>query len=333
MPIKDLDEIPLRSKKIQEISQEAFKLPIPSTNFRTHLPNTHFLDSVNTPDISLTVHITTGDLEMKININPFAKLSEIRGIIARDYPESILSHQVFVSATGQQLEDEATLADCGLKGGPDSRINLKYTGKFKGEKHSRETLQKRMYELEQALREKDRILEQFRRQRHTSDSRYGGSSRDGSTTSPKTSLSNSNTVVRRISNESNSMAAAWKSMARGPSSVRGPGSREDSLPGAGGVPQRLRVTGAEEYNGMYVLQRDMWNGKPLYQKLNQEKCIRWFRNAWLIDDEVRDEPLGVAVWRKSTRHPGSKNQEWIVFKDNQWTDCSELRVTPVSEVR
>lgn len=325
MRIDDLEQMPERSKTIQTIASEAFVLNVPNTDFRSRFPNIDFLRQGTVADINLTVHITTGDIEMKICISPMAKISEVRGIIARNYPGSIVANQVFKSTTGQQFKDEQTLSECGL--GNNSKVFLRSKVK-----HTRQYIENQIVELQNELSDAYRQIENMGGDhnanragaRHVSESvssannnrydrnrdydRNGG--RKGRANARRLNSSNTHNSSPKTSTISHSNATA----------------REDS---GSSVPPKLVVTGAEEYNGTYLVQKQKWNSKPLYKKANNSKCIRWFRNAWLIDDEVRDEPLGVAVWRRQTRHPGAKNQEWIVFKDNQWTDCSELRVTSV----
>jgi len=340
MRIDDLEQMPQRSKTIQSIAGEAFALTIPTTDFKSRFPNIDFLRQGTVADINLTVHITTGDIEMKICISPVAKLSEVRGIIARNYPGSIVGNQMFKSTTGQQFRDEQTLAECGL--GNNSKLFLRSKVK-----QTRQNLENQVMELQGELNEAHRLIDSLRNgggPRHGSESmssnqrnydrnqrdydRHGGrknrnndrgrrfNSGNTHNSSPKTSTISQSNATAKFGDNAVSDVDIGPNM----SSARDDGA---------GVPPKLVVSGAEEYNGTYLLQRENWNSKPLYKKANNSKCIRWFRNAWLIDDEVRDEPLGVAVWRRQTRHPGAKNQEWIVFKDNQWTDCSELRVTPV----
>jgi len=326
MRIDDLEQMPQRSKTIQSIAGEAFALTIPTTDFKSRFPNIDFLRQGTVADINLTVHITTGDIEMKICISPVAKLSEVRGIIARNYPGSIVGNQMFKSTTGQQFRDEQTLAECGL--GNNSKLFLRSKVK-----QTRQNLENQVMELQGELNEAHRLIDSLRNgggPRHGSESmssnqrnydrnqrdydRHGGRKNRNNDRGRRFNSGNTHNSSPKTSTISQSNATSRKKKAR-----------DDGA----GVPPKLVVSGAEEYNGTYLLQRENWNSKPLYKKANNSKCIRWFRNAWLIDDEVRDEPLGVAVWRRQTRHPGAKNQEWIVFKDNQWTDCSELRVTPV----
>jgi len=321
MRIDDLEQMPQRSKTIQSIAGEAFALTIPTTDFKSRFPNIDFLRQGTVADINLTVHITTGDIEMKICISPVAKLSEVRGIIARNYPGSIVGNQMFKSTTGQQFRDEQTLAECGL--GNNSKLFLR--SKIK---QTRQNLENQVMELQGELNEAHRLIDSLRNgggPRHGSESmssnqRNYDRNRDYDRHGGRKNRNNDRGRISQSNIYSSKAVFSTSSGSMVPYEARDDGS---------GVPPKLVVTGAEEYNGTYLLQRENWNSKPLYKKANNSKCIRWFRNAWLIDDEVRDEPLGVAVWRRQTRHPGAKNQEWIVFKDNQWTDCSELRVTPV----
>eukprot|EP00494_Astrolonche_serrata_P027881 UN28146 len=119
MHIKDLNQIDERSKTIAEITKAVCKQPIPSEsvhktpgtwasmfeasqapNINNH--NHHSQDNNNfrnDSDINIIVLINPGDNEMNLTISTNTKLQEIRGIIAVNYPNSIVHGQAFFAGT------------------------------------------------------------------------------------------------------------------------------------------------------------------------------------------------------------------------------------------
>jgi len=303
--IKDIDELDDRSARIVNLTSEVYNKPLPSTEaFESNPINADEILRISSPTkkfertVNLTVIITCNDIEMNFGLEPNTKLFHVRGIIALHYPTSTISNQKFY-LSGNPLEDDVSLKENGICS--NDTLYLKSTNEEEAQNFQQ--LQERLKRLEGELVSKNRLIEHYQSFRIRNSKSSSQNRRH-----PERTLSSNKFATSTPKREA-------RSFQRG--EVYG-----------STFPQTLLVSGAEEYSGIYALQKELWNNKPLYKK-SDKKCIRWYRNAWLIDDKVRDEPLGVAVWRKSTRHPGIKGQQWIVFKDNQWTDCSDLLVQPI----
>jgi len=89
----------------------------------------------------------------------------------------------------------------------------------------------------------------------------------------------------------------------------------------------LRVVGGGELDGLYKLQDEPHEGKNLY--VSDNYCIRWCQEGWVIDEQVRSELLGAAVYIAETNSPAMDiGKNWMLYEGGDWIEAPDLSVQP-----
>ena len=103
----------------------------------------------------------------------------------------------------------------------------------------------------------------------------------------------------------------------------------------------LRVSGGGDLDGLYKLQPEPHAGRKLYK--SESLVIRWCEEAWIFDEEVRNEPKGAAVLMADMYQANLEFQKlnllsespacecdasWMLLENGDWIEAPGLRVQP-----
>eukprot|EP00494_Astrolonche_serrata_P027041 UN27304 len=74
-----------------------------------------------------------------------------------------------------------------------------------------------------------------------------------------------------------------------------------------------------------------YNLKPLFVRNDGKKYLRWYGEAWYLDDEIRNEAKGIAKLEEDIPHPFAKaKSKWMMYDDGHWKKSSKVQVLAVA---